>query len=170
MSERNGAATFLERVVARFLSLVVAVGVIMPRTPAQIRSSNTKSEVEKDVLLDLRNKREGLRDRVALAQAREIVKDLYKQGEELRKKMKDMLVDIKVKGLQAAKADCERVMRGGDYPAETVDNLRMKRQMVLNLSAMGYECKITDTWEVLFKHQITVAKRLIARAVAEPRG
>tara|TARA_R110002060_G_scaffold23125_1_gene31269 strand:- start:180 stop:500 length:321 start_codon:yes stop_codon:yes gene_type:complete len=96
MSERNGAATFLERVVARFLSLVVAVGVIMPRIPAQIRSSNTKSDVEKDVLLDLRNKREGLRDRVALAQAREIVKDLYKQGEELRKKMKDMLVDIKV--------------------------------------------------------------------------
>lgn len=68
----------------------------MPRTPAQIHSSYTNPKVEKDVLLDLINKREGLRDRVALAQAKEIVKDLYKQGEELRKKMKAMLVDIKV--------------------------------------------------------------------------
>ena len=68
----------------------------MPRTPAQIRSSYTNPKIEKDVLLDLINMREGLRDRVALAQAKEIVKDLYKQGEELRKKMKAMLVDIKV--------------------------------------------------------------------------
>ncbi|PVH71190.1 hypothetical protein DL98DRAFT_597187 [Cadophora sp. DSE1049] len=146
MSERTYASTFLERIVARFLSLVVVVGVIMPRTPAQLRSSNTAREGEKDVLLDLINKREGLRDRVALAQAREIVKDLHKRGEELRKKMKDMLADIKIKSLQAAKRDCERVVRDGDYPADTDENLQMKRQMVLTLNAMGYTCKVTESW------------------------
>ena len=49
-------------------------------------------------------------------------------------------------------------MRGGDYPAETVDNLRMKRQMVLNLSAMGYECKITDTWVCFNRLEFMICK------------
>ncbi|KAH7395580.1 hypothetical protein BKA64DRAFT_643402 [Cadophora sp. MPI-SDFR-AT-0126] len=170
MSERNQVSTFPERVVAWFWWLVVAIGIITPCKPAQPQSSKERPESEEDVLLDIINNQEGLRDRIALAQAREIVKDMYRQGQELRKKMKDMLAYIGIKSLQAAQKDCERVLRVGDYPTDTDENLQLKRQMILNLNAMGYGCTITDSWEVLYKHQMKVTERLIARTLAESRG